>query len=525
MSATFGEGARLRLGGLDVELGRSIRGHWRGARGWLATGPAGELLSVWWFAREDVRPALLRQALDGSARWRIVADEALESGVGMAVGLGLQVATPLQYGALRHGLAAMVPQLIALAEAVGELHGRGVCLSGLDVTHLALEPHTGRLALWGWGGVDVMSRPRGEPAWRDLRLFGDLLYHAHTGRSPLEPHELAARLQSGEGAVELGLTHPGVAQVLAGCVTPHGDLAYLEAGELCMGLRHLEAEVSRPPRLIVGAHTTVGSYIFRKNNQDACGHLLVETYEGSRRLPAGFFCVADGIGGIQDGELASALAVRAGCAAFARLWATKPEQLEAPGAVARGVARVVSQQLALEGELAPLLNRGGTTYTAAVIAGGRLGLAHVGDSRAYLWRGGQLITLTRDHNLANIQAQLGQPPAPGSAEEQTGKRTIARFLSTAQELETDRIDGVDERACQQLGLSTAEALVRGFALSRGDVVVLCSDGLHGELDEEALIEVLELHGEPQALCEALVERAVRARAHDNVTALAICVGG
>jgi protein phosphatase len=533
MIDTLGEGSQLTIGGLTLELGRSIRGHWRGARGWQAITPTGESASAWWFPLEDARPAALREALGGHASsatlsalgWSILADEQVDTGRCMVFSLGLRAPQPVQLGGMRVRLATMLPQLHALAGALGELHRRGLSLGGLDLAHLAVEPSTGRLSIWGWGGADVLGSPRGESAWRDLRVFGDLLYHAHTGRSPLEPHDLAARLQTGAGAKEAGLAVPGVAQLLAGCVTPHGDLAYLSADDLLAGLGHLVSEVERPARLVVGAQTTIGSYIFRKNNQDACGHILVETYEGSRRDPGGFFCVADGIGGIQDGERASGLAVRAGCAAFARLWAAQPERLRgACGAVARGIARVVSQQLALEGELIPPLNRGGTTYTAVVIAGGYAGLAHVGDSRAYLWRGGQLICLTSDHNLANIQAMLGQAPAPGSPEEQTGKRTIARFLTTAQELEADRIDGVSERAAAQLGVNVHDALVRGFALREGDVLVLCSDGLHGDVTEEELAEALDTYEAPQALCEALVHRAVDRRAHDNVTALAIRVG-
>jgi PPM family protein phosphatase len=525
LSEMFSEGARMEVGGLALELGRSIRGHWRGARGWLATTSAGDQVVVWWFADEDPRPAVLRSALSPPTRWPILADAALESGRCMVFSTGLRALVPLPSTGLSGRMSAILGELNELARALGELHQRGMSLGGLDLAHLAVEPSSGRLSLWGWGGADVLAKPRSEAAWRDLRIFGDLLYQAHTGHTPLTPHDLAARLQSGDGMAEAGLCAPGVVQILAGCVTPHGDLAYLEAADLVTALGHLRAEQDRPARLSVGAQTTVGSYIFRKNNQDACGHILAETYEGSRRAPCGFFCVADGIGGIQDGERASGLAVRAGCAAFARLWANAPDQLGgACGAVARGIARVVSQQLALEGELGAPINRGGTTYTAVVIAQGRVGLAHVGDSRAYLWRAGQLVQLTRDHNLASIQALLGQRPAPGSQEEQTGKRTIARFLSTAQELEADRIDGVADAACQQLGANPQETLVQGLALREGDVLLLCSDGLHGDVSDEELAELLDEVEAPQALCEALVLRATNRSAHDNVTALAIRVG-
>ena len=175
--------------------------------------------------------------------------------------------------------------------------------------------------------------------------------------------------------IEAGMTYPGLNQVLAGCVTPYGDLAYSDAEDLLAGLASFRAELVRPLRFEVGSSSTLGSYIFRNNNQDSCGHVILDSQCGSRKLRAGFFCVADGIGGIEDGEHASRLAVETATTAFVRGWSFYgAERLEkAAVSFARGVARVASQRLALEGEFARENNRGGTTFTGLLIAGGRAG--------------------------------------------------------------------------------------------------------------------------------------------------------
>jgi protein phosphatase len=234
----------------------------------------------------------------------------------------------------------------------------------------------------------------------------------------------------------------------------------------------------------------------------------------------GFFCVADGIGGIQDGEHAGRLAVETACQSFARGWAHygADEIIARPFAFAKTIAKVVGQRLALEGEFAPGTNRGGTTFSGIVIAGRRAGICHVGDSRVALIRKGKCYQLTDDHTLATILVRLGELTPEEAEKNDLSQRTISRFLSTSAEVETSRIDGLG----RDLDLPGADP--HGFEIQRGDLFVLTSDGSHGEFTEELLLEfVQEFDGDPQSLCDALVQNALDRMGRDNSTALAVLV--
>ena len=420
-----------------------------------------------------------------------------------------------------------IEALEGLARALQAIHQQGMVLHGLTRQELMLDP--------GRGELFVAAMPRLRPKqgseeeiWRDLRLFGELLFENFLDRDHPGGHALAAMLQDREELQRAQVEVAGLPQVLAGCVTPYGELAYLGVDDLLEGLKHLRSELERPLQLRVGAASTVGTYIFRRNNQDACGWTTVQTICGSRPQTHGFFCVADGIGGIEDGERASGLAVREGCAAFGRAWQYYgPQALQEESvSFARAIVKVVGQRLALQGEFDPAANRGGTTFTGVMICEGRASVGHVGDSRAHLWRGGELLALTEDHNLVNILIRLGELDPAEDHEDHPSARTIARFLSTAGELEAHRISGFGPQAHLALGLERQVLDQRGFELRPGDVLLLTSDGAHGELREARLVELLRERGhDPQGLVEAIVALTRQQVGRDNATALAVLVEG
>jgi protein phosphatase len=156
-------------------------------------------------------------------------------------------------------------------------------------------------------------------------------------------------------------------------------------------------------------------------------------------------------------------------------------------------ARALDETAARRQELASF----GTTLTTALVLWPDLWLAHVGDSRAYLWRGGRLERLTRDHTMAERLREEGLLPARQKA------------------------PSWESVLWNSLGPSGDEARIeaRHERLEPGDRLLLCSDGLTRHLDDEELERRLARRTGARALCEKLVAAANRAGGADNVTVL------
>lgn len=417
--------------------------------------------------------------------------------------------------------------LAALESLVGALHAAhraGLSLHGVRRSDLYLDAESERCFVVAAPRLRRVDELSAEVIWRDARLIGELVYENFMGEDYPGGHQMAALLQERSAMAEVGFLQPGLTQLVAACVSPYGELALQSINDLQPSIEQLRLELDSPLSFRTGATSTVGNYIFRRNNQDSCGHIIMRSIAGSAKTTVGFFCVADGIGGIEDGERASKLAVESACLAFGRAWSHYGAEAlaERPTAFARAIGQVTSQRLALEGEFDAGQNRGGTTFTGLVLAGGRAGLCHVGDSRAMLVRGTQSVALSTDHTLARIMANLGEAPS-STAQDEANHRTISRFLGTGTELEIERIDGLSRAAVDALALEPA-AEERGFDIERGDIFVLTSDGVHDEIPAERFAQLVQLHRhDPQALSNALVQHALSQVGRDNATALVVLV--
>ena len=133
----------------------------------------------------------------------------------------------------------------------------------------------------------------------------------------------------------------------------------------------------------------------------------------------------------------------------------------------------------------------------------RIYLANVGDSRVYCWRQNRLRQLSRDHSVVAELIEEGQLQ-PHEAEEHEENGVITRYI------------GMDERA---------RAWVRSLALRGGDSFLLCTDGLTDMVAEEEIAGMFSQIEEPQACCDRLVQMALAAGGHDNVTVLVTRWGG
>jgi protein phosphatase len=229
-------------------------------------------------------------------------------------------------------------------------------------------------------------------------------------------------------------------------------------------------------KLAVGARTDVGRG--RPANEDN----YLAPPDG--RL----FAVADGMGGHRAGEVASATAIDALQAAFAR---GAPLD-EAVGEANAAVFEKASANLDMRGM--------GTTLTAAALLDGDvLLLGHVGDSRAYLWRDGDVIQITEDHSLVEQLVREGRL-RPEEAAVHPQKAIITRALGIDPEVEVDTYP---------------------VKLRPGDRVILCSDGLTNMVADSAIAGVLRRQRDPQLAAETLVDMANQAGGDDNITVVVI----
>jgi serine/threonine protein phosphatase PrpC len=219
--------------------------------------------------------------------------------------------------------------------------------------------------------------------------------------------------------------------------------------------------------------------LLRTGNEDS-------VYAGPRLL-----AVADGMGGHAAGEVASAVAI----ASIAPLDDDAPgaDLLAALQAAAHSANAHLRDMVAADGALQGM----GTTLVALLFSGARLGLLHVGDSRCYLLRGGELTQITRDHTLVQTLVDEGRI-SEADASTHPQRSVITRVL-----------DGRDD---VELDLSVREARV-------GDRYLVCSDGLTGPVGSIDTLREALLIPDPQASVDRLVQLALKGGGPDNVTVI------
>ena len=240
------------------------------------------------------------------------------------------------------------------------------------------------------------------------------------------------------------------------------------------------------PRTRKGALTSFGSRTdigcLRDHNEDS----LVVTPP--------LFAVADGMGGHAAGEVASEIAVRV----LSELAPEHPDG-EALGRAIEEANRAVIQA-AREGRGRQGM---GTTMTAAMLEGERLVIAQVGDSRAYLLHQGKLQQLTRDHSLMADMIEAGQL-TPEEARTHPQRSVITRALGSDAHLHPD---------------------IYEINVETGDRLLICSDGLSGMIFDDRIENTLRRVQDPQRCASQLVNEAIAAGGHDNVTVIVADVTG
>jgi protein phosphatase len=236
----------------------------------------------------------------------------------------------------------------------------------------------------------------------------------------------------------------------------------------------------------------------RRTNEDA---LFVDE-------SLGLLIVADGMGGHAAGEVASRLAVEA-VVGFIRRTTEDHEQSWPYGIDStlsfnanrlRTAVHLANRRVFREAESHDDYTGMGTTIVAALVLDNQLSIAHVGDSRMYHSANGQIVQLTRDDSWA--ARVLVQQPASPSAEPHPMRHVLTNVLGAR---------------------DTTDIHVQERPIVAGDVFLLCTDGLHGSLDDQAIHALLAAPTAADRTADALVRAAIERGSRDNVTALvAVC---
>jgi len=249
--------------------------------------------------------------------------------------------------------------------------------------------------------------------------------------------------------------------------------------------------------------TNVG--LIRHDNQDAFLIANLETGEiATMSAPSlvsvhtapFILIVADGVGGAASGALASSIATETILTELHRWWhkvpKRTPESIEA--ALKRGIDSA-NRAIFQKANTSPEHHGMGTTTTLALVLDGEAFIAQVGDSRAYLVRKGSAKQLTKDQSFVQRLIDAGRMTAKEAAQSEH-RNIILQALGPEEKVVTD---------------------FYRVKLENDDFLILCSDGLSNQVSDEDIGRLAKGSGQPEDVCEALIEEAMHTGAPDNVT--------
>jgi protein phosphatase len=234
----------------------------------------------------------------------------------------------------------------------------------------------------------------------------------------------------------------------------------------------------------------------RTNNEDAMGS-FIPTSRQQGRSHGYLFAVADGVGGMDLGEVASSTAIAVMTGEFAGAQAGTMLISLLPRLIQHANAAVHDRTL----EAQYRGKRMATTLVACAMRHDQAVVSHVGDSRCYLIRNGKARQVTQDHTLVNEQRKMG-------------------LISTSEIADSDSRHVLIRSLGPEMFVSPDTAAV---TLQAGDTLVLCTDGLHDEMSETEIAAIVSQKKNADELARELVARAVEIDGGDNTTAQVIRV--
>jgi serine/threonine protein phosphatase PrpC len=234
----------------------------------------------------------------------------------------------------------------------------------------------------------------------------------------------------------------------------------------------------------------------RDHNEDYLGHASPATL-AQARTHGWLFVLADGVGGHEQGEVASRVAVESMIAGFRKAKDGEVHSALLPQLVQQANTRVLEMAHAA----GPSAKGMATTLVACALRFDRVTVAHVGDSRCYLIRNAQAVQITRDHTVANEQIRLGLVSA-----QEAGEASTRHILSRS--LGTELIVNVETNDHQ---------------VFPRDILVLCSDGLHGAVDASEMVAFCGDGLDLPSAAEKMVALANRRGGNDNISVLLVSI--
>jgi protein phosphatase len=252
------------------------------------------------------------------------------------------------------------------------------------------------------------------------------------------------------------------------------------------------------PQLIVGIAQSMGMQ--RDSNEDALLTLTTNLITNQNNLQFGLYIIADGMGGYENGEIASRIAVEKLTAHvvtgfFQPLFSPKDTKSDL------SIQEIMQSGVLQAHEVIKKETNGaGSTLTAALILGDQMTIAHVGDSRAYMvFPSGEMQLLTKDHSLVKRLEEIGQI-SPEQASTHPHRNVLYRALGQGEPFEPD---------------------ISSYHLQPGSQLILCTDGLWGVLTDNDLLDGFRTSQEPQQVCQSLVNRANSSGGPDNISVIIV----
>jgi serine/threonine protein phosphatase PrpC len=228
--------------------------------------------------------------------------------------------------------------------------------------------------------------------------------------------------------------------------------------------------------------------VLRRENQDSMLSQVYPEAEVDDRV--GLFVVSDGMGGHQNGDQASKMAVQV----ISERFGERGEDVSIMDALVDAVQTANT-------EIHTRLPESGATLVAVAVRNRVAHIVNIGDSRAYVVTEGQLYKLTHDHSMVQRLVDLGQ--------------------LTPAEAEHHQLNNVLYRALGQADTAAVDMLV--YDLPAGSRLLLCSDGLWRMVDEATILDIVTGEANPQEACDKLITLANHRGGQDNVTAIVVTV--
>ena len=267
---------------------------------------------------------------------------------------------------------------------------------------------------------------------------------------------------------------------------------------------HVKVEIAAATHRGHARDTNEDQYLavrLQRSLETVCTNLDENTLEPSFDEIAYSLLVADGMGGMAAGEVASQMALRKLVELVVNTpdWIMRFNQSQDETKVMQRITerfRQVDDALKYQAQQERCLAGMGTTLTVAITLGSALVIGHIGDSRAYVMRGNILHQMTNDHTLAQALVDAGIAD-PDDAATQALHHVLTAALGASSE--------------------RADPQVLRFRLSHNDQLLLCTDGLTAMVSAEAIASVLSEASSSKAACDSLIDLALSAGGIDNVT--------